>query len=171
MKKFLFLALLAVAAISANAQGHFTGWWGGNISTLDMKGGSPDSEFKPLNIGVSYTAPIKDAFDWSAGVAYVTKGCEDWDPGFLQLEGNGAWNFVNNDALKVGLFTGPYLSFLIAKDDAQGTNTVDFGWQGGVKLDYKFLSFKVGYEYGFLDLYDGGKSLPSDFFFRIGYNF
>lgn len=169
MKKLLLAALFAVVAAGASAQGKITVWWEGNISTLSTDG--VDSEFKALNLGVAYTAPIQNCFEWSAGAGYVTKGCKEWDPGFIQLEGNGAWNFVANGDVKVGLYTGPYLSFLVAKDDLERAETVDFGWQGGIKASYKFLSFKLGYEYGFLDVHKDFDSKPSDFFFRIGVNF
>lgn len=170
MKKILLVALFAIVAIGASAQKNITIWWGGNISDVDGDFNTK-SEFKALNIGVSYTAPIDNSFDWSVGAAYVTKGCKDWDPGFIQLEGNGAWNFVKGGDAKVGLFTGPYVSFLVAKDDMEGANTFDIGWQGGVAAAYKFLSFKVGYEYGFCNLVDEIDGKAGDFFFRVGVNF
>ena len=116
MKKLLMIALFAIVAVGASAQKNITVWWGGNIADVggDIKA---DAAFKALNIGVAYTAPITDEFDWSAGLSYATKGCENWDPGFLQIEGNGAWNFVNNGDAKVGIFTGPYLAFMVAKDE------------------------------------------------------
>ena len=83
MKKLLMVALFAIVAVGASAQKNWTVWWGGNVSNVT----DGDSEFKALNIGVSYTAPIADAFDWSAGVSYTTKGAKNWDPGFIQLEG------------------------------------------------------------------------------------
>ena len=171
MKKLLMVALFAIVAVGASAQRNWTIWWGGNVSNVT----EGDSEFKALNIGVSYTAPIADAFDWSAGVSYTTKGAKDWDPGFIQLEGNGAWNFVQNEEAKVGIFTGPYLAFMVTDDDMPKTNTVDFGWQGGVVAGWKFLSLKLGYEYGFCNLaqkkYYGVNSKPGDFFFRVGVRF
>ena len=166
MKKLLMVALFAIVAVGASAQKNWTIWWGGNVANIT----DADSEFKALNIGVSYTVPIADAFDWSAGVSYTTKGAKGWDPGFIQLEGNGAWNFVDSDEAKVGLFTGPYLGFMISDDDAPG-NTIDFGWQGGVVAGWKFLSLKVGYEYGFCNLVEKIDSKPGDFFFRIGFRF
>lgn len=171
MKKYLIMALLAIVAVSANAQGQVTIWWGGNVADISGDWDVP-SEFKALNIGVSYTAPIDDTFDWSAGAGYVTKGCEGWGPGFIQLEGNGAWNFVKNDDVKVNVFTGPYLGFMVAKDGAgDAANTVDFGWQGGLGLTYKFISAKVGYEYGFCNIVKKIDTKPGEFFFRIGFTF
>lgn len=171
MKKYLLMALFAIVAVGASAQGNVTVWWGGNFADIsgdvDVK-----SEFKALNIGVSYTAPIDDTFDWSAGVGYVTKGCKEWDPGFIQLEANGAWNLVKDSDMKFNIFTGPYLGFMVAKDDADdGANTVDFGWQGGLGLTYKFLSAKVGYEYGFCNIVKKIDSKPGEFFFRVGVTF
>lgn len=175
MKKILLMALFAIVAIGANAQGNVTIWWGGNISNVDVKGLSTDSKFKALNLGVAYTAPIDDTFDWSAGAAYTTKGVDGWDPGFIQVEGNGAWNFVKNEDVKVNLFTGPYLSFMVDKDDkgigTDALNTVDVGWQGGLGVSYKFLSAKVGYEYGFCNYLKDIDSKNGTFFFRVGVNF
>lgn len=169
MKKILLVALFAVMAIGASAQNGFRVWYGVNIAGNDADG--VDSEFKALNIGVDYTAAIgSSAFDWSAGLSYQTKGFKDWDPGYLQLEGNGVWNFVKNDAFKVGIFTGPYVAFNVADDDAD-PETVDFGWQGGVQGYYKKVSLKIGYEYGFLDVAENFDSKPWQVFFRVGYTF
>lgn len=174
MKKLLMIALFAIVAVGASAQKGITVWWGGNIADVggDIKA---DAAFKALNIGVAYTAPITDEFDWSAGLSYATKGCENWDPGFLQIEGNGAWNFVNNGDAKVGIFTGPYLAFMVAKDeDALGAleaNSFDFGWQGGLTAGWKFLAFKLGYEYGFCNIIKDVDSKSGDFFIRVGVRF
>lgn len=171
MKKLLMVALFAIVAVGASAQKNWTIWWGGNVADVSMDDPlNPKSSFKALNIGVSYTAPIADAFDWSAGVGYVTKGFKDWDPGFIQLEGNAAWNFVTSDEAKVGIFTGPYLGFAVSDDDAD-MNTVDFGWQGGVVGSWKFLSLKLGYEYGFCNIVKEINTKPGEFFFRIGFRF
>ena len=169
MKKFFVIALLAVVALGANAQSGIRVWYGANIADVDVDGSK--SEFKALNIGVDYTAAISDALDWTAGVGYLTKGCKNWDPGYLQLEGNGSWNFVKNDDFKASIFTGPYVGFMVAKDDAEEVKKVDFGWQGGVQGYYKNISLKVGYEYGFIDVFKGGDSKPSQIFFRVGYTF
>lgn len=72
MKKILLVALFAIVAIGASAQKNITIWWGGNVSDVDGDFNTK-SEFKALNIGVSYTAPIDNSFDWSVGAAYVTK--------------------------------------------------------------------------------------------------
>lgn len=169
MKKVLLVALFAVAAISVSAQKNFTVWYGANIAGNGMDGAK--SEFKALNIGVDYTGVLADAFDWTAGLSYQSKGMKDWDPGYLQVEGNAAWNFVKNDDVKVGVFTGPYVGYMISKDDAENVKKVDFGWQGGVKASYKAFSLKVGYEYGFLDVSKAGDSKPYQVFFRVGYSF
>lgn len=169
MKKILVVALFAVMAIGASAQNGFRVWYGVNIAGNDADGAK--SEFKALNIGVDYTAAINETFDWSAGLSYQTKGLKEWDPGYIQVEGNGVWNFVKNDDVKVGIFTGPYVGFLAAKDDAEGTKSVDFGWQGGVQGYYKKVSLKIGYEYGFLDVFEAGDSKPYQIFFRLGYTF
>ena len=169
MKKSLLIVLFAIVALGASAQNGIRVWYGVNIAGNDADGAK--SEFKALNIGVDYTAAINETFDWTAGLSYQTKGVKEWDPGYLQVEGNGSWNFVKNDDVKVGLFTGPYVGFMIAKDDAEEVKKVDFGWQGGVQGYYKNVSLKIGYEYGFLDVFKGGDSKPYQVFFRLGYTF
>ena len=171
VKKLLGVAFTLCLALGAKAQNNFTVWYGINSSNVSLDGGSAGSEFKALNFGLSYTDAINDKFDWSAGVGYVTKGAEEWSPGFIQLEGSGAWNFFSNTDAKIGIFTGPSISFMVLKDDAENTKTFGVGWQAGLAAAYKFLSFKLGYEYGFTDVLDGGKSKPSQIYFRIGYNF
>lgn len=55
MKKIsLMLMGLLLGGMSTfcNAQSKITVWYGANISSLSVDGGSVDSEFKPLNIGV-----------------------------------------------------------------------------------------------------------------------
>lgn len=173
MKKILLVALFAIVAVGASAQKNISIWWGGNVANIT----DDDSEFKALNIGVTYTAPIDDTFDWSAGVSYASKGCDGWDPGFIQIEGNGAWNFLKATEANVGLFTGPYLAFMVAKDNEVRdvelfeTNTVDVGWQAGVTAGWKFLSFKLGYEFGFCNMIKDVDSKAGDFFVRVGVRF
>lgn len=169
MKKFFVAALMAVMSLGVNAQEGIRVWYGAGIANLSYDGAK--SEFKVLNVGVDYTAAINDQFNWTAGAGYITKGAKEWDPGYLQVEANGSWNFVKEDAFKVGLFTGPYVGFMLAKDDAEEENSFDFGWQAGVQGYYRNISLKVGYEYGFLDTFDGGDSKPSQVFFRVGYTF
>ena len=176
MKKVLLIAVLAIVAIGASAQTGIRVWYGANISSNDGEG--EKNKFNALNIGVDYTKPFGDtAFDWAAGVSYQTKGAknanEKWNPGFLQVEANGSWNFVKDDEIKVGIFTGPYVGFLVNKDVADNAKTVDFGWQGGIMGEYNKISLKVGYEYGFLDVAKDAPTSckPYQIFFRVGYTF
>ncbi len=176
MKKFAFTALcLLLGGLSTvcNAQEEkkFTVWYGANLSSVSLDGGSADSEFKPLNIGLDYTSAISGAFDWTAGVSYVTKGAKDWSPGFVQIDANAAWNFVKSDNVKLGILTGPYADIMIAKDDAEEVKTFSMGWQAGVKASYKDFSLKVGYELGLSDVFKDGKSKANGVYFRLGYSF
>lgn len=163
--------LMGAMSSMCNAQGKFTVWYGANISSLSVEGGSVDSEMKPLNLGVDYTSPINDTFDWTAGASYVTKGCKEWDPGFVQIDANATWNFLKNDDFKLGVLTGPYADILVAKDEAEDTKSFSMGWQAGVKAMYKDFSLKVGYELGLTDVEKGGKSKLNGVYFRLGYSF
>lgn len=174
MKKFvLVIAALLVSSLSTicSAQGKITVWYGANIASMSTEGTSPDSEFKFLNAGVDYTAPINDIFDWTAGASYVTKGCKEWDPSFVQIDANATWNFMKSDDLKLGVITGPYADLLVAKDDAEGTESFTFGWQAGVKAAYKDFVVKAGYELGLSDVYKDGKSKLNGIYVRVGYSF
>ncbi len=168
----MFMGLLLGGMSSlCNAQGKFTVWYGGNISSLCLDGGSADSEFKVLNLGADYTSPINDVFDWTAGAAYVTKGCKEWDPGFVQIDANATWNFLKKDDIKLGILTGPYADIMVAKDEAEETKGISMGWQAGVKAAYKDFSLKVGYELGLTDVFKDGKSKLNGVYFRLGYSF
>lgn len=181
MKKLLFMALFAVMALTANAQrGKFTVWYGLNISDLYSDNDlSTNSEVKPLNFGVDYTGAIKNNFFWTVGASYQTKGCESWDPGVLQVEGNISYNFIHNSPFKLGVFLGPYMHVVVAKDDDDlghgfhydGVETFGAGVQTGLVANYKAIQLKAGYEHGGVDILKHNDSKPCQFFFRIGYNF
>lgn len=170
MKKILLAVVVAFTALAANAQdGKFTVWYGANMADASCDG-DVDSEFKFINVGVDYTAPINDTFDWTAGLSYVTKGVKEWNPGFLQVDANAAWKFFNSDDVNLSVLTGPYAGYMIVKDDA-GDATLDFGWQAGVKAEYKQFSLKVGYEFGFTDVIKDVKSKNRNLYIRVGYSF
>lgn len=154
-----------------SAQGKFTVWYGANLSSISVDGGSVDSEFKPLNLGLDFTSAINDDLDWTVGASYVTKGAKNWNPGFVQIDANATWNFVKSDDFKLGVLTGPYADLMVAKDEAEEVNSFSMGWQAGVRASYKDYSLKVGYELGLSDVFKDGKSKANGIYFRIGYSF
>lgn len=168
MKKLFIMLCLCTMAVCANAQ-KFGVWYGVNIASV---GGDADtdSEAKFLNFGIDYTAPINDMFDWSAGASYVSKGCKDWDPSFIQIDANAHWNFWKGDEAKVGVLAGPYLGYMINDDDADAEK-LDFGIGVGLMGTYSDFSLKIGYEFGITDSFDGFSSPLNDFYIRIGYSF
>lgn len=171
-KKVLFLTALAFVTLASQAQsdGKFGVWYGVNSSEVKFDGGKGKAEFKALNIGVDYTGAISEAFDWTAGLAYVTKGCKDWDPAFAQIDVNATWNFVKSDDFKVGILTGPYADITVSKDKAE-TKSFNWGWNAGLKASYKAFSLKAGYELGLSDALKGGKSKINGIYVRVGYSF
>lgn len=174
MKKIsLMILALLVSGFSSicSAQSKITVWYGANLSNVSLDGGSADSEFKPLNIGVDYTSAISESFDWTVGASYVTKGAKEWNPGFVQIDANSTFNFVKSDDFKLGILTGPYADLMVVKDEAEDTKAFSMGWQAGVKASYKSISLKVGYELGLTDVFDGGKSKANGVYFRVGYSF
>lgn len=142
-----------------------------NLASVDVAGYSPDSKMKFLNFGLEYAAPFADTFDWGAGVSYMTKGFDGWDPGFIQLDANARWNFVQSDDYKVGLLAGPYLGFMVLDDDAEGTNAVDFGIGIGAMGTYRDFSLKLGYEFGLTNSIENIDSKLRGFYIRLGYSF
>jgi len=170
MKKLFLTLCLCVMAVCASAQ-KFTVWYGMNLASVDVAGYSPDSKMKFLNVGLEYAAPFADTFDWGAGVSYMTKGFDGWDPGFIQLDANARWNFVQSDDYKVGLLAGPYLGFMVLDDDAEGTNAVDFGIGIGAMGTYRDFSLKLGYEFGLTNSIENIDSKLRGFYIRLGYSF
>jgi len=181
MKKFFLMMCLCMAAVCANAQ-KVTVWYGANMSKVsgDLKG---DSEFKFLNVGATLTAPLSDQFDWSAGLAYVTKGCENWDPSLLQIDANAHYNFYNNEEVKVGILAGPYVGYMINDDDMEGAKKLDFGLSAGLQASYRQFSLKVGYEFSLSkaaefeyddedeDISISGNGKFRGLYIRLGYTF
>lgn len=172
MKKILLMMLFAVITLTASAQdrGKFTVWYGMNISGIDGDE-APDSEFKPLNLGVDYTGAIKNNFFWTAGLSYQTKGAKDWDPGVIQLEGNVSYNFLHNSEFKLGCFVGPYMSVMVNKDDAEEVETFAAGAQTGLVANYKMLQLKAGVEYAATDAFKHESNKQYACYLRIGVNF
>lgn len=156
-------------AVCANAQ-KFTAWWGMNLATVDAPA-SPDSEMKFLNFGMDYSAPLAGNFDWAAGVSYLTKGCEEWDPSFLQIDANARWNFLNSGDLGLALLAGPYFGFMLQDDDMEHTNNVDFGLGVGAQASYQDFSLKLGYEFGLTNAIKDIDSKLRGFYIRLGYSF
>lgn len=174
MKKLFIMLCLCTMAVCANAQ-KFGVWYGVNLASVGGDLDEADSEMKFLNIGVDYTAPINDVFDWSVGAAYVTKGAKDWDPSFIQIDANARWNFWQSDEAKVGILAGPYVGYMINDDDIDATgleaNKLDFGIGAGIMGTYSNFSLKLGYEFGITDAIDGPSSPLSSFYIRVGYSF
>ena len=170
MKKLFLTLCLCVMAVCANAQ-KFTVWYGMNFANISVDGVSPDSEMKFLNIGVDYRAPLSGAFDWSAGLAYTTKGCENWDPGFIEINADAHWNFLNAEDYQVGLLAGPTLALMVVDDDMPETNTVNLGIDVGAMGTYRNFSLKLGYEFGLTNCVKDIDSKLNGFFIRLGYSF
>ncbi len=171
MKKLMVMACLCMIALTASAQQNFTVWYGANMANSNQEGA--DSEMKFLNIGIDYTAPINDMFDWTAGASFQSKGCKEWDPYFIQIDANASWKFFDNDKINLSVLTGPYAGICIADDDMPEMKTFGFGWTAGVKACYKEFSLKIGYDLGltnWVDI-DDVDSADRTLYFRLGYSF
>lgn len=154
-----------------SAQKNFTVWYGANYTKVFTKGDSPGYEVKFLNLGVDYTSRISEKIDWTVGAGYVTKGCKDWDPGYVQIEANLDFIERIDENKKVGFFVGPFADVLVNKDDAEGAKSSAFGLQAGGLFSINKVYVRYGFEYGFTDLIKEVKSKPFGLAVRVGYNF
>ena len=171
MKKLFLMICVCALAFAAKAQ-NVTVWYGANLAKTggDVK---LDSEIKPLNFGVTYTLPISEQFDWSAGLSYVTKGGEDQDPSTVQIDADALFNIYKTDDFKISILAGPYVGYVVNKDDARQMRKVDFGVGFGAQGTYKMISLKVGYELGIANLSkaDDVSMRMNGIYCRLGYNF
>ena len=156
-------------------------WYGVNYG---KKTSAYDNEWKFVNFGLDYTAPIKNRFDWTAGLGYNTKGDTE-TVGYIQGEGNVGYSVVQNDKFNLQVLTGPFVAVKVNHDNGDelydvGTggnhgdpclnppsyNTFSCGWQAGAVLRYSRLSLKVGYEHSFTNVYGSYKTM--EWFARVG---
>lgn len=173
MRRLIFLFSFICVALGASSQ-NMTLWYGVNYG---KKTSAYDNEWKFVNFGLDYTAPIKGRFNWTAGLGYNTKGDTD-RMGYVQAEGNVGYNVVHGDKFNLQVLTGPFVAVKINHDnggwisdvgpkgDSYSYNTFSCGWQAGAVLRYSRLSLKVGYEHSFTNVYGPYKTL--EWFARVG---
>lgn len=176
MKKLLFIALLCCTAMGASAQKNWTVWFGINLANMDLEGQSTEAVAQGLNLGVMYTQPFAEKFDWNAGLSYQTKGYKQkhggtWSPGLLQLDGSVGWNPIEAGSAKIGLVTGPMLNYIVVKDDAEGINEFGFGWQIGARATFRSFVVGAGYEYNITKTYSDFRSNMNNIYIRLGWRF
>ena len=175
MKKVFFMTLLCLATVGASAQKNWTVWFGINLADVDVSGHDTETVAQGLNLGVQYTQAIKEKFDWSAGLSYQTKGFQEhggtWSPGVLQLDGNVGWNALEAGKAKIGLVTGPYLTYLAVKDGQPDAEEFGLGWQLGARATFRSFIVSAGYEYTITDAFDSVSGNQSNIYIRLGWRF
>ncbi len=170
MKKLVLIMCLFAFALGTKAQ--VTIWYGANIAKVGGDAKDASSELKFINFGTTYTAPINDKFDCSAGLSYMTKGAKDWSPSSLQVDVNALFNAYKTDNLKLSILAGPYIGYILKDDDLE-MKKVDYGVSFGAQEIYKQFSLKIGYEIGLANVSDiEDYSIKiNGLYLRIGYNF
>lgn len=173
MRRLVSLFLFIYMALEANSQ-NVTLWYGMNYG---KETSAYDNEWKFVNFGLDYTAPIKEMFDWTVGLGYNTKGDTD-RIGYIQAEGNVGYNVVQSGKFGLEVLTGPFVAVKVSNDNGDwisdvgpecnsySYNTFSCGWHAGVILRYSRLSLKVGYEHSFTNVYGPYKTI--EWFARIG---
>lgn len=191
MKKFFMIIALAAIVSTVNAQ-KLGIWYGMGFNKITAdKVSNISGEVKssmyytPLNFGVTYTHEIND-FDVVGGLSLRQKGTktvstignnkikETWKPLYVQLDVLGAYNFVNNQRLKFGIQTGPYVNYMVSDDDvAVDVNKCDVGWQAGLAAAFSGITLSAGYECGFIKINKNAdkKSKNSGIYIKFGYEF
>lgn len=181
MRRLIFLFSFICVALGASSQ-NVTLWYGVNYG---KKTSAYDNEWKFVNFGLDYTAPIKNRFDWTVGFGYNTKGDTD-RIGYVQSEGNVGYNIVQSDKLGLKVLVGPFAAVKVNYDcggdfdngvgssenkgipclSPYSCKTFSCGWQAGAVLRYSRLSLKVGYEHSFTNVYGPYKTM--EWFARVG---
>ena len=92
-------------------------------------------------------------------------------PGFIEINADAHWNFLNAEDYQVGLLAGPTLALMVVDDDMPETNTVNLGIDVGAMGTYRNFSLKLGYEFGLTNCIKDIDSKLNGFFIRLGYSF
>lgn len=184
MKK-IFLLLTLILSTYAQAQEHFTLWYGVNYAgETNADKASDDTNFKFLNVGIDYTNKLAEKWDWTVGASVNTKSVS-CNASYIQAEGNASYSLARGNNAKLAIFTGPYIGVRVSgeapvadyhfydygksntsRNYDNKCNTFSCGWQAGLGMTFSYLSLKVGYEHAFTDIYASHKTYQ--WFARIG---
>lgn len=197
MKKFFFMALFAVAAISANAQNEV-----GQITLKPMAGmtianitdGDGSDAKIGLAAGVEAEYGVAEKFGVSVGAVYSMQGAK-WS-GEIEYAGydmNGKVK-LNTEYINIPILANYYVAPGLAvkagiqpgfnvkakvkiqsngssvESDMDGVKTVDFSIPAGLSYEYQGLVIDARYQWGLTNIADGG-SKNSVFMVTLGYKF
>ena len=188
MKRLFFILLLIGCVTPVTAQ-RWTVWYGVNLSN-ELKNG-PLKQWHFANAGVDYAIPVSQ-WDFTVGAGLNTKGGE-LRVNYAQLEGNVGYRFLDTPSgFALSALAGPYCGIRVSDNRKDWVpllpelNPLLFGWQAGVKFQFKPIAIKVGYEQALTGYYDASVSSqivkgngdpsfpttkPHSVFVRIGYTF
>lgn len=192
MKKFFALVVLALTALTVNAQedSKITVKAGVGMSSVVGSDTDADKSIFSYKVGASYDFGISNRFSIIPGLELVNKGFkEDGIDGninmcYLQIPVFAAYKMPISDNMKLAIKAGPYFSYgLYGSDlefygggsinvfDSEMFDRFDIGAVAGVSLD--FDQFMVGVEYsrGFKKLNSDVSAFNQAFGLVVGYKF
>jgi len=193
MKKYLFMALFAVAAISANAQNEV-----GQI-TLKPMVGMTIANLTDLNgdakiglaAGVEAEFGVAEKFGITAGALYSMQGtkCDFSEEGvnvtykvkleYINIPILANYYIVPGLAIKAGIQPGFNVKAKAkataagnsAETDIDGVKTVDFSIPVGLSYEYQGFVLDARYNWGLTKVWDGSDAKNSVFMISLGYKF
>ena len=182
MRKYCFLFLFLMLLYAPLSAQEYTIWVGAAPGYDFLGGGWSGTGFP--DCGFDYTNSINGAMNWSVGIGTSTKS--EWGRvRFAQIEGNVDYRCLGLGRFRFSAFAGPFAGQIISAGIVCGNlfggrtygqnyfNKFTYGVQAGLKMDYRFISFKAGYEQGLRNFYhnpNNADNLIGKFFFRLGIN-
>lgn len=157
MKKlFLVVAVVLVAAISANSQVKFGPKVGLNFSTMSMKMGGESAETKMLvgySLGVTFKADLGTNLFLQPSILYSSKGSkydanDDFKitANYVELPVNFGYK-LNLGGSNVLLLAGPYFAYGVGGTAKLGNEEADIEWGSDEESD-DFKPFDMGLNIG-----------------------
>lgn len=155
MKKLLFVAIIAIGAISANAQVKFGVKAGLNFAkqTASVSGGSVSTNsMTGFHAGIISEFNLSENLVLQPGLLFSQKGAKISFGGsdytdiynYLDIPINLMYK-INVDGAKILLFTGPSLSYALSGKEKVGDNSVDIEFGSG---DNQMRRFDLGFGIG-----------------------
>lgn len=118
-------------------------------------------------LGIDYTAPISERFEWTVGAGLNEKGSM-YKIGYAQIEGNVQYKLFAKNSWTIAQFAGLFGAVKATSDEElEGNfNSFLFGIQGGMTVMYKRFSLKVGCEQSLTNIGENTKTF--EWFARLG---
>ena len=175
VKKISLAVALLVLAVSISAQSNFGIRAGLNTSSYN---GVDGFDYKPgFNVGVAAQFALAPSMGIESGLYFSSLGAKLGDESvnayYLQLP--VAYYYKFNVGLDLDLYpsAGIYLGYGLTGDDDyfDYAEKFDMGATVGLTLQYSKFTIGLGYDYGFLKVFDGGDATNSNIKVSVGYFF